>query len=135
MMISCFSASNPKLGLIICAKEIKAHFEILRFWVNFGLQLCRTRTSIIQSSYFNPSRPDPRRREKINLYFYFHTSLWCLKRFYEDHKPFWGSTKKCKTKSITFWKCTGREGLIKIEIVRARHYKKIISLLFITQKS
>ena len=30
---------------------------------------------------FNPSRPDPGRREKNNLYFYFQTSLWCLKRF------------------------------------------------------
>ena len=29
----------------------------------------------------NPSRPNPGRREKINLKFYFHTSLWCLKRF------------------------------------------------------
>ena len=28
----------------------------------------------------NPSRPDPGRREKINLNFYFHTSLWCLKK-------------------------------------------------------
>ena len=26
----------------------------------------------------NPSRPDPGGREKINLNFYFHTSLWCL---------------------------------------------------------
>ena len=38
---------------------------------------------------FNPSSPDPGRREKINLNFYFHISLWCLKRFYEGlHKPF-----------------------------------------------
>ena len=29
------------------------------------------------------SRPDPGQREKINLNFYFHTSLWCLKRFDE----------------------------------------------------
>ena len=29
----------------------------------------------------NPSRPNPRRREKINLNSYFHTSLLCLKRF------------------------------------------------------
>ena len=37
----------------------------------------------------NPSRPNPGRREKINLNFYFHTSLWCLKRFYEGlHKTF-----------------------------------------------
>ena len=26
----------------------------------------------------NTSRPDPGQREKINLYFYFHTSLWCF---------------------------------------------------------
>ena len=31
----------------------------------------------------NPSRPNPGRREKIKLNFYFCTSLWCLKRFYE----------------------------------------------------
>ena len=40
----------------------------------------------------NPFRPDPGRREKINLNFYFHTSLWGLKRFYEGlkspHKTF-----------------------------------------------
>ena len=30
----------------------------------------------------NLSRPDPGRTEKINLSFYFHTSLWYLKRFY-----------------------------------------------------
>ena len=53
---------------------------------------------------FNPSRPDPGRKEKINLNFYFHTSLWCLKMFYEGflglHKPFWGTTKKCKNKNL-----------------------------------
>ena len=27
----------------------------------------------------NPSRSDPERKEKINLNFYFHSSLWCLK--------------------------------------------------------
>ena len=37
----------------------------------------------------NPSGPDPRRRKTIILNFYFHTSLWCLKRFYEGLiKPF-----------------------------------------------
>ena len=38
---------------------------------------------------FNLSRPNPGRREKIKLNFYFHTSLWCLNRFYEGLiKPF-----------------------------------------------
>ena len=40
----------------------------------------------------NPSCPNPERREKIKLNFYFHTSLRCLKRFYEGlkgiHKTF-----------------------------------------------
>ena len=34
----------------------------------------------------NPSRLDPWRRKKINLNFYFHTSLRCLKRFYDGLK-------------------------------------------------
>ena len=44
--------------------------------------------------HFNSSLPYPGRRKKINLNlnFYFHTSLWCLKRFYEGlkglHKTF-----------------------------------------------
>ena len=29
-----------------------------------------------------PSRPNPGRREKNKLNFYFHTSLQCLKKFY-----------------------------------------------------
>ena len=40
----------------------------------------------------NPFRPNPGRREKINLIFYFYTSLWYLKSFYEGvkglHKTF-----------------------------------------------
>ena len=34
-------------------------------------------------SVINPSRPDPRRREKVHVHFYSHISLWCLKKFYE----------------------------------------------------
>ena len=48
----------------------------------------------------NLSRPDPRRGEKFNLNFYFHTSLRFLKRFYEGlkdlHKTFGGNTKNCE---------------------------------------
>ena len=39
----------------------------------------------------NSSRPNPRQRKKVKLNFYFHTSLWYLKRFYEGKafiKPF-----------------------------------------------
>ena len=41
---------------------------------------------------------------KINLNFYFHTSLWSLKRFYEGlkgfHKSFRGTLKKRDLKSL-----------------------------------
>ena len=40
--------------------------------------------SIIILALFNPPRPNPGRREKIKLNFYFHTSMWCLKKL----KPF-----------------------------------------------
>ena len=40
----------------------------------------------------NPQRPNPGQGEKIKLNFYFHTSSWCLKSFYEGlkglHKTF-----------------------------------------------
>ena len=39
------------------------------------------------SPWFISSRLNPGRREKIKLNFHFHTSLWCLKRFYEMHGP------------------------------------------------
>ena len=39
---------------------------------------------------------------EINLNFYFHTSLWSLKRFYEGlHKTFRGTTKKCENKDLS----------------------------------
>ena len=64
----------------------------------------------------NPSRRNPGLREKIQLKFFFHTSLRSLKRFYEGlHKTFWDTTKKCENKNLTeflfqynFRKCTGR---------------------------
>ena len=44
--------------------------------------------------------------KKINFNFYFHTSLWCLKRFYEGrkylHETFWGTTKKYENKNFTY---------------------------------
>ena len=69
----------------------------------------------------NPSRPNSGRREKINLNFHFHTSLWDLKRFYEGlkclHKTFWGTAKSVKIKKYvnfyfyaTFWNARGGKG-------------------------
>ena len=47
------------------------------------------------SAHLNSSRPNPGQIEKIKLNFYFHTSLWCLKRFYESLK---GPQKSVKIK-------------------------------------
>ena len=44
---------------------------------------------------------------KIKLHFYFHTSLWYLKKFSEGlkglHKTFWGAAKKCENKNLTWF--------------------------------
>ena len=49
--------------------------------------------------FFNPSRPDPGRREKIDLNFYFHTSLWYLQRFYGASKGFMKALKEATKKA------------------------------------
>ena len=50
--------------------------------------------------FLNPSRQESCIEIKINSNVYFHTSLWCLKRFYEGLegllKSFWGAIKKCQ---------------------------------------
>ena len=47
----------------------------------------------------------PDEEQKVKLNFYFHTSLWCLKRLYEGtkdvHKTFLGTAKSCKNKNLT----------------------------------
>ena len=64
--------------------------------------------------YFHPSPPVHLRNlnlklkfKKINLNFYFHTSLWCLKKFYEGlkglHKTFWGTTNKGENKNLSYF--------------------------------
>ena len=43
--------------------------------------------------------------EKKSTYIFFHTYLWCPKRFYEDlkvlFKIFWGTSKKCENKTLS----------------------------------
>ena len=57
------------------------------------------------TTQFNPSRLDPGWRREINLNFYFHTFLWCLKGFYEGlkglHKTFWGTTKTYENENLS----------------------------------
>ena len=51
----------------------------------------------------DPSRPNLEQRKKINLYFYFRLSLWCLKRGLKGlHKIFLGTAKMCENKNLNF---------------------------------
>ena len=56
-------------------------------------------------SNVNRLHPNSGQKEKNNLNFYFHSSLWCLKMFYEGlydlHKIFWDAIKKCENKSLS----------------------------------
>ena len=71
----------------------------------------------------NPSRPDPGRKEKINLNFYFETSSRCFKRFYEGFR--WRSLDGCKdqvlVKCMILENCIIRQRNLSIAGV---HYKK-----------
>ena len=58
---------------------------------------------------------------KINLHFDLHTSLWCLKRFYEGlkdlRKTFLGTTKNCEIKnSKLIFFVWDREGIFSLLI-------------------
>ena len=79
-------------------------------WLNCSLRLGtywmkNDHKFVFEKVFLEPSRPNPGRREKIKLNFYFHISLWCLKRFYKGlkglHKTFWGITKTCENKNLT----------------------------------
>ena len=52
---------------------------------NIATKPCK-RSNITLFPLLNLSPHDLGQREKINLYFYFHTSLWCFQRFYEGFK-------------------------------------------------
>ena len=51
------------------------HISVVPFFNKFHCS-GKFRQNPIFSFTFNPFRPSPRRREKIKLNFYFHTSLW-----------------------------------------------------------
>ena len=68
--------------------EYKNFIKGFHVWQNIASNF----SAVKKKNKFNRSHPNPGRREKINLNFYFQTSLWCLKRFYEGlkglHKTF-----------------------------------------------
>ena len=62
------------------------------------MEVLITRLSLVLWNLHNSNLicPNPGRREKIKLNLYFHTFLWCLKRFYEGLKGCVYSSKNWK---------------------------------------
>ena len=97
MITRLFVLKIVKRKKILCQAE---NFVCI-FSIRFKIQFIQ---SINEFLYFKVLT-DPGRREKINLNFYFHTSLWCLRRFYEGLKGLQFLFY------YNFLKCTGQEGL------------------------
>ena len=66
---------------LIVSIHLKSHERVCKSHVFCNLKMYEAYSNIL-----NPSRPNSGPGEKIKLNFYFHTSLWRLKRFYESLK-------------------------------------------------
>ena len=68
------------------------------------------------------SVPFSKKEKKINLNFYFHTSLWCLKRFYEGlkgfHKTFKAFIKPFEAPFVRTFQWTSSECLINVTVIK-----------------
>ena len=95
---------NSSISLAICMDCVKKHFSNCfflssRYILNLPVQCISVSCIKITS----------------NLIFYFHTSLWCLKRFYEGlkslYKTFWGTPKKYENENfqVIFFLRSGSE--------------------------
>ena len=88
---------GPKPNSCHCQSFSIYHWNLNSIWAHnlIKLSLLTLPTLFISESCI---------KIKINLNVYFHTSLWCLKRFYEDlkglHETFWGTAKKCENKNF-----------------------------------
>ena len=71
--------------------------RLLNVLCTFNLRPLPKGISVTVSLTFNLSRSDPGRREKIDLNFYFQTSLWCL-RTTVFIKPFEAPQRSVKIK-------------------------------------
>ena len=78
------------------------HFELVNF--NWAVIVTISNLELFVMAQLNVDR-NLGRREKINLNFYFHTSLLGLQRFYDSlkclHQTFWGITKKYENKNFS----------------------------------
>ena len=94
---------------------------------NPRFSVLKRKSNISSGSALNRSRPNPRRREKNKLNFYFHTSLWCLKR----EAPQRSVKIKIQLNFLfqcNFQKCTGREGLKKMPFCHHMRHNPDISI-------
>ena len=79
-----------------------AKTPILDVWVGQKQSSKRCSVKKVFLTLIDPCISESYIEIKIKFKFYFHTSLWCLKRFYEVlqglHKTFRGTTMKCENK-------------------------------------
>ena len=128
MLLLGFSCIVPSFFFLYfqCFSKISCHIKHFYFWSdpylfdeenNFEFQSCfltkyvakisRIFSILNGSSVTLPALciSESYIKIKLNLNFYFHTSLWYLKRFYEGlkdlDKTFWRTTKKCENKNLS----------------------------------
>ena len=83
-------------------------FILLRYvrpWIVFNFKIILKRKHFVYLTLPAPRISESWIKIKVNWSFYFHTSLCCLKRFYEYlkglHKTFWDTTKKRENKNLS----------------------------------
>ena len=101
LRVSCF------LHFGFCFLNARCNFylkQIFRF-LQSGISCAIFREDLTRPAPPHPCTSESCIKIKINLIFYFHTSLWCHKSFYEAlkslHKSFWSTTKKCENKNLS----------------------------------
>ena len=96
-----FRNRNSKAYLRPCQASIKGHKESSNYIFKVNNRNARIRCENMFKVNNKDTRTTPYVKIKTNLNFYFHTSLWCVKRFYEGlNKTFWGTAKKCENKRL-----------------------------------
>ena len=87
---NCLATSQPQFSKVACNWSL---FSFKGYKQVLTLPVSRISESCIKI--------------KINLNFYFHTSLWYLKEFYEGlkglRKTFRGTAKKCENKNLNYF--------------------------------
>ena len=66
--------------ILLLYGNMQCNFDLQRLSIPFPYYEAQTK---VRRFFIYASRSDRGKRKKLNLNFYLHTVLWCLKRFYE----------------------------------------------------